>query len=104
MSVSYESTQSQADTAHQCSRDADGAGGGNGHPSDPQRTALTNNKWHVAHSEDRDRMEEASDSEVPRPISTRTRSRLAKKRKKQVFVQDEVDERPVSDNERLVDE
>jgi len=94
-------TQTQAATAHQCSRDADrvGVGGGNGHPSDLQRTALTNNDM----SEDRDRMTgETSDSEAPRPISSRTCSRLVKEYKKRVMVQNDVDaEDLVDDDETL---
>jgi len=92
MSVSIEDTQTQAATAHQCRRDADGVdeGGWSNYPSDPQRTALQKKKFYVSHSEDRDRTaEETSDSEAPRPISSRTRSRSMAKMNKRAIVQGE---------------
>ena len=46
--------------------------------------------------------EEASDSEAPRPISSRTRSRQVKKSKKRVTLCDDDD--PVSDDEGLDDD
>jgi len=52
--------QTHAATSHQCSRDADGdgEGGRSNYPSDPAEVALTKKKFHAAHSEDHDQMEE----------------------------------------------
>jgi len=107
MSASISSMQTQAVATHQCSRDTngDGEGGRSNYPSDPQQAAFIKKKY-VAHSEDHDQMEEeASDSEAPRPISSRTRSRQVKKSKKRVTVYEDVDdEDPVSDDEGLDDD
>jgi len=104
MSVSIEDTQThQAATSYRCSRDADrdGEGGRNGYPSDPEQAALTKKKYYVAHSEDRDRMEEeASDSKAPRPIISRTRSRLVMKSKTSAVMLEDVDDKEsVSDDD-----
>jgi len=55
-------------------------------------------KLHVADSEDRDHTEQMSDSEVPCPISSRTRSRVKKKRRAAVH-RDESADVPVDDGD-----
>jgi len=89
----------------QCDADGHGEGGRSNYPSDPQQAALTINKKYVAHSEDDDQMEEeASDSEAPRPISSRTRSKVRKSKKPVTVYKDVDDEEPDSDDERLNDD
>ena len=77
--MNVSSTQAQA-AAHPCSHDADDVGeeGRDGYPLDLEMTLQK--KLLVADSEDRDQTEQMSDSEVPCPIGSRTRSRVKKRR------------------------
>jgi len=95
--MSVSSTQAQA-AAHPCSHDADDVGeeGRDGYPLDLETTLQK--KLHVAVSEDRDQTEQMSDSEVPCPISSRTRSRVKKKRRAAVHCDDSADV-PVDDGD-----
>ena len=88
--MSVSSTQAQA-TVHPCSHDADDDGeeGRDGYPLDLETTLQK--KLHVADSEDRDQTEQMSDSEVPCPISSRTRSRVKKKRRAVMHRDDSAD-------------
>ena len=88
--MSVSSTQTQA-TAHPCSHDADDVGeeGRDGYPLDLETTLQK--KLLVAESENRDQTEQMSDSEMPCPISSRTRSRIKKKRRAAVHRDDSAD-------------
>jgi len=99
--------QVNAATDHLWSRDADedSVGGWDGYPSDPPRAAPRTKKYFAAHFEDRDQtVDEMSDSKTPHRISDRTRSKLVKKQKKCVAVQEDIDNEDLDNEEGLENE